>query len=100
MQKLMIVSSYTLDPRRDVGPLDSDDVLYTPVVAFPKGDIKLSYKIGVIDTPKYFGMNMNNMSYQLFVLKMVKPFYPTLKPLDEKRFSDSTSGRNKENQPK
>lgn len=74
------------------GPLDSDDVLFSPVIKIPEsGDINLTYKIGVVDTPNIFGQNMNDITYQLFVLEEGETFYPTLKPLDEKNFKNSIS---------
>lgn len=94
---IMTVLSYAMDPTRDMGPLDSDDVLYSSVIDIPKeGDIKLSFKIGVQDTKTLIGRDMNNLSYQLFVLEEGQPFYPTLKPLDEKRFSDSVGAETRE----
>lgn len=92
---IMAVSSYNIDTDNE-GPLDSDDVLISPVIEIPNTseDITLSYKIGV-STDYLQGVKMNDLSYQLFVLEENEPFYPTLTPLDEKRFSDSKTAETK-----
>lgn len=75
----------------EVGPLDSDDVLVSPVIDIPNsGNIELSYKIGVA-TDNFMGKKMNDMSYQLFVIEEGSSFFPTLVPLDEKQFSNARS---------
>lgn len=92
---IMTVTSYKLYPQSEVGPLDSDDVLISPKIEIPSvGDITLTYKIGVA-WDYLFGKKMNDLSYQFFVLVDDEQFYPTLKPLDEKRFSDSKSAETK-----
>lgn len=88
---IMTVASYKLYPQREIGPLDSDDVLISPKIDIPSvGDITLTYKIGVA-WDYLFGRKMNDLSYQFFILVDDEKFYPTLKPLDEKRFSNSKS---------
>lgn len=86
----LIASSYNMEFGASMGPLDSDDVLISPTIEIPdvEGDIILSYKIGVT-TDYLHGMKMNDLSYQFFILEEDDIFYPTLTPIDEKRFSDS-----------
>lgn len=91
---LMSVVSY--DMLNGTGPLDSDDILISPIIKIPKtGNISLTYKIGVVDTETYMMRNMNDITYQFFVLEEGQTFYPTLIPLDEKNFKDSSSAEEK-----
>lgn len=91
---IMTVMSFYMEPdaSSDIGPLDSDDVLISPVINIPKfGEVSVNYKIGVVN-PEDLGAEMNDITYQFFVVEEGQEFYPTMKPLDEKNFKDSTSG--------
>lgn len=93
---LMTVTSFNMELGADMGPLDSDDVIFSPVIKIPKkGDVTLTYKIGVIDTETHMGDNMNDITYQFFVVEDGKEFLPTMKPLDEKNFKNSKGAETK-----
>ena len=62
------------------GPLDTDDLLVSPAIQLPDENCALTFKIGT------HIKQLDDMTYQLFVLEDGQTWFPTLVPMEERKF--------------